>query len=97
MEAYLVVIAKQLIQEVDSVVADKPLIFGVDKTVPVLLGKSSEDIVVLCIELDLILVQVVEEILCTENFGDLDQLIGVAVSVEEWFFAEDHGSEHSTQ
>ena len=72
---YLVVISEKLIQEINSLIANKPLIFGIDKAVPILLGESSENIIILCIELNLILVEIVEQVFCAENLGDLDQLI----------------------
>lgn len=94
--AYLVVISKQLIQEINSFSTNKALVLRIDKRMPVLLRKASEDIVILRIELDLILVEIVKEVFRTKNLGDLDKLVRVAVPVKEWFFPEDHGSEHST-
>lgn len=69
------VISEQLIQEIDSLITNKSLVLGVDEAVPVLFGESSENIVILCIKLDLVLVEVVEEVFRTEDLSDLDQLI----------------------
>lgn len=91
------VISQQLIQEIDSLVGDKSRVLGVHETVPVLLWESAEDIVVLGIQLNLILVKVVKQVFCAKNFGNLDQLIRVAVSMEEGFFSEDHGCKHGSQ
>jgi len=50
------VISEQFIDEVDGVVADESLVIGVDETVPVLLRKSSQDVVVQLVEFDVIFV-----------------------------------------
>lgn len=49
------------------------------------------------IQLNVVLVQVLEELLGAKNLGNLDQLVGVAVSVEERLLAEDHRCEHGTE
>jgi hypothetical protein len=38
---HLMVVSQQLIQEINSLVADKSLVLGVDKTMPVLLREST--------------------------------------------------------
>jgi hypothetical protein len=38
-----------------------------------------------------------EQIICSEDFGDFDELVVVVVAVEEGFFAEDHGCEHCSE
>lgn len=91
------VIAKQLIEEINGFVTDEPLVFRSDKRVPGLAGEPRQDLVVLRVQLDVILVQVFEEFLGSKDLGDLHQLIGVAVAVEERFLAEDHRGEHRTQ
>lgn len=91
------VISKQLVKEVDGFGADEPLVLGVDERGPWLLRVPREDLVILRIKLDVVLVQVLEQLLRSKNLGDLDQLIRVAVPVEERFLAEDHRGEHGTQ
>lgn len=91
------VVSEELVQEVNGIVTDKALVISVDETMPVLLGESAQNVVVLSIELDIVLVKVVEQVFGTENLGDLDELVRIAVSVEERLFAEDHGSKHGTQ
>ncbi len=91
------VISQQLVEEIDSLVADKALVLGVDEAVPRFLLETAEDVVVLGIELYLVLVEVVEEIVGTEDLGNLHQLVRVTVPVEEGFLAEDHGRKHSAK
>jgi len=95
--AHLVIVSQELIQEVDSLIADKSLVLRVDKTVPRLLLEASEDVIVLGIELYLVLVQVIEEIIGAKNLGNLDELVRVAVAVEEWLLPEDHRGKHGPQ
>jgi hypothetical protein len=92
-----VVVAEQLVQEVNGIVADKSLVVGVDERVPWLLGVPAENVVVLSIQLNVVLVEVVEQVLGSENLGNLDQLVRVAVSVEEGLASEDHGRKHGAQ
>lgn len=92
--SYLVVISQQLIQEVDSLVAHKPLVLSSDEAVPRLPGEPADDVVVLGVELYLVLVQVIEEVIGAEDLCDFDKLIRVALAMEEGFLSEDHGREH---
>ena len=92
----LMIIFKEVIEEVNRIVTDKALVVCVDEAVPVLLGESTQNVVVLRVKLNVVLVQVVKQIFGTQNLGDLDELIRVAVAVEERLFAEDHGSKHGT-
>lgn len=94
---YLMIVAQQLVEEVDGFISDKSLVLRRDKAVPGFLLESAQDVVVLRVELNLVLVQVVEQVIGAQNLGDLDQLIRVAVSVEEGLLAEDHGGEHSAE
>lgn len=94
---YSVVVAQKLVKEINGLVTDETLVLCVDKRVPRLPGETGEDVVVLWVQLNVVLVQVLKELLSTKNLGDLDQLVGVAASVEERLLTEDHGGEHSTQ
>ena len=95
--SHLMIVSKQFIKKIKCFGTDKALIFCVDKTLPTLLWKSAENIVILLIKFNIVLVEVFEKIICTKYFGDFDQLIRVAVTVKEWFFSEDHRSKHSTE
>lgn len=96
-ESYLMVVAEELIKEINGVIADEPLILSIDEAVPALLGEAAENIVILSVELNVIFVEVVEEVFSTQDLGNLDQLVRVAVSMEEGLLAEDHGCKHGAQ
>lgn len=91
------VISKEFVQEVNGIVADESLVLGIDEAVPVLLWEASQNIVVLSVELNIVFVEVVEEILGSQNLCYLDKLVRVAVSMEERLFAENHGCKHGPQ
>lgn len=91
------VISQELVQEIDGLIADEPLILRVDKAVPRLLLEAAEDIIVLRVELDLVLVEIVEEVVGAQDLGNLDQLVRVAVAVEKWLLPKDHGRKHGAQ
>ncbi len=91
------IIPQQLVQEIKSLSADEARVLAVDKAVPLLLLPAAEDVVVLCVQLNLILVEIVEEVICTEDLGNLDQLIRVAVAMEERLLTEDHRGKHGTK
>ena len=90
------VISQQLVEKIDCIVTDESLILCIHKTMPILLGKSPKYIVILSIKLDIVFVKILEQVVSTKDFGDLDELIGIAVAVEERFFSEDHRGEHCT-
>jgi len=96
-DTYRVVVPQQLIQEVDRFVADESLVLRVDEAVPGLLLEAAQDVVVLGVELDLVLVEVVEQVVGAKNLGNLDELVGVAVAMEEGLLAEDHGGKHGAE
>lgn len=96
-EAILVVVAEQLVQEVNGLVGDEALVVRVDERVPGLLGEAAKDVIVLGVELNLILVEVLKELVSAEHLGNLDQLVRVALAVEERLLAEDHGRKHGAQ
>src|SRR6266480_4816860 len=96
-ETYHMVVSQKLVQEVNGIIAHKTLVFGVDEAMPTLLRKAAENVVILRVELDIISVQVVKEIFCAQHFCNLDELVRVAVAMEEGLFAEYHGCEHGTQ
>ena len=91
------IIFQKLVQEIQGIIGDKLLVVGSDKLMPALLRESSENIIILGVKLDVVLVQVVEKLIGSKDFGNLDELIGVGSSVEKRFFPEDHGREHRTE
>lgn len=84
------VVTEELVEEVNGLVGHETLVLRGDKAVPRLLLEAAKDVVVLCIKLNLVLVQIIEEIVRAENLGNLDQLVGVAASMEERLLPKDH-------
>lgn len=91
------VVSQQLVQKVNGLVADKTLVLRGHKAVPRLLLEAAEDIIVLCVQLNLVPVKVVKEVVGAEDLGDLHKLVRIATSVEEGLLPEDHGCEHGAK
>ena len=49
------------------------------------------------VEGQVVLVQVGIQVFCAEHFRDLDQLVEVVTTLEEWLTLEDHASEHAAK
>ena len=64
---------------------------------PGLLLEAAENVVVLRVELNLVFVNILKQLICAEDLCDLNKLVGVALTVEEGLFAEDHGRKHGSQ
>lgn len=45
----------------------------------------------------IVLLNIGKQLVSTENFGDLDKLVVVVLTLEERLFLEDHTSKHATQ
>lgn len=91
------IIPQQLVQEVNSFVANESLVLRVDKAVPGFLLEAAENVVVLRVELNFVSVQVVKEVVGAKDLSDLHQLVGVALAVEKWLFSENHRGEHGSK
>lgn len=91
------IVSEKLVQEIDRLVTNESLVLCADKAVPRLLLEATEDVIVLRVEFDLVLVEVIKQVVGTEDLGDLDKLVGVALAVEEGLLAEDHGRKHGAQ
>lgn len=91
------IVAQQLVKEVDSLIAHEALVLGVDKAVPGLPLEAAEDVVILGVELYLVLVEVIKQLIGAKDLSDLDQLVGVAAAMEEGLLAEDHGRKHGAE
>ena len=94
--SYLVIVPQQLVQKIYGIVAYESLIFCIDETVPILLWKSPKYVIVLGIKVDIILIQVLEQVVRAKHFRNFDQLIRIAIAMEEGFFSKNHGGEHSS-
>jgi len=91
------IVAQKLVQEVNSFIRYKSLVLGINEAVPRLPLESAQNIVVLGVELNIVLVKIVEELIGSQDLGNLNQLIGVALAMEEGLLAEDHGRKHGAQ
>lgn len=69
------IVSEQFVQEVNRLWTDKSLILSVHKAVPIFPWESPQDVIILRIKLDVISIEVLEQIVCTEHLGDFDQLI----------------------
>lgn len=94
---YGVVITEQLIEEVKGFVTDEALVLGSNERVPRLARESRQNLIVLGIQFNVVLIEILKERFGSKNLGNLHQLIGVTVTVEERLFAEDHRGKHSTE
>lgn len=72
------------------------MIVGIDKALPWLFGKPAQNVVVLCIQLDVVLVEIFKELIGSKHLCNFDQLVRVTLSVEKGFLSEDHRGKHGT-
>jgi len=84
-----VIITKQLVQKVDRSVRDKSLVLWRNEFAPRLAGISAENLVILHIQLQVVLFQIRKKLVGTKYASNLDQLVVVVVTMEEWLLAED--------
>lgn len=71
----LVVITKKLVEEVYGFVTDESLIVRIYELFPRLLRIPAQNIVVLSVEFDVVFIEVIEEIIRAQYFGDFHQLV----------------------
>lgn len=91
------IISQQLVKKINCIIADKSLVFGIDKPMPIFLGKPSQNVVILGVEFNVVFIEVLEKIICAQDFGNLDQLIRIAVAVEKRFLSKNHRRKHRAQ
>ena len=92
-----VVIPQHVVKKVKSFVRDERLVLVVHEFAPWLLWMLPKDVIVVTIQGHIVLFDVGEKIISSQNFCDLDELIVVVFSLEEWLLLEDHSSEHATE
>ena len=49
------------------------------------------------VELDLIFVNISRQLFCSEDLGNLHELIVIVFALEEWLLLEDHAGEHAAE
>ena len=96
-ETYLMIISQQLIKKINCLITDESLVFGIDKSMPVFLGKPPKDVVVLGVEFNVIFVKVLKKIVRAQDFGNLYELIRIAVAMKKRFLPKNHRSKHRAQ
>lgn len=79
---------QQLVQKVNGLWGDEVCVVRVDKLGPRLARVQAHDAVKVRIQLQIILVQVLEQLICAEHLGDANELVVVVVAVEEWLLLE---------
>jgi hypothetical protein len=72
---FLVVVAKKMIEKIKRFRRDKTLIFTVDEFRPRFGRITAKNVIEMGIELNLVLIQVPEEGIGTEDFGNFYELI----------------------
>lgn len=83
------IITKQFVQKVDCGIRHKSLVLRRNKFAPGLARISAENLVILHIQLQIILFQVRKQLIGAKHASNLDQLVIVVVTMEEWLLAED--------
>lgn len=96
-EALLVIVAQQLVEEVNGLIGHEALVLRCDEAVPGLLLEAAENVVVLGIELYLVLVEVLEQLVSAKDLGNLNKLVGIALTVEKGLLAKNHGRKHGAE
>ena len=82
------IIPQQLVQEINRLVRNVSLILRRDKPRPRFPRVSSQQLIILRIQPDIVLVNVRVQFVRPQHFRNLHQLVIVVVSVEEGFFSE---------
>lgn len=105
-QTVLMVIAEELVQEIDGFIRDISLIFGSNEASPrfplvparpskvrcVLVSNDayspSQDLIILCIKLDIIFFKVCIQLVCSQDLGNFHKLVIVIMAMEEVFLPE---------
>ena len=91
------VVSEHIIKKVKGFFIDELLVLVVDELVPRLLWMLAKDVIVVVVKGHVVLLDICIEVICAENFCDLDQLIVVVLALEEWLLLEDHSCKHAAK
>ena len=91
------IVAEKLRHKINRLIRDKVLVVRRDELLPGLLGMPTKNAIEVRIEFEVVGVKVVEELFGSQNFGNLNQLVVVVVTVEEGFLAKDHARKHASE
>ena len=89
------IVSKHLTQQIKSFIGYQMVVLSIDKLVPRLARLSSNKIVVMIVQCKTIFVNVCEEIVSSQNLGNLDKLVIVVTSLEERLFLKNHPRKHA--
>jgi hypothetical protein len=73
-ESIGMVVSQQFVEEVEGLGRDQMLILAVHEALPALLRVTAQDVVEARVELDVILFNVLEQLVCAEHLGDSHKL-----------------------
>jgi len=91
------IVAKHAVEKVQSFLSDKRFVGVVDELLPALLFVLSKDVIVVPVESYIVFFNVGVEVVCSQNFCNLDKLIIIIFALEKWFFLENHACEHASK
>ena len=66
------IVAQQLVQEINSLVGNETLVLSVNEAVPGFPLEAAENVIVLSVQLNLVLIKVVEQLVRAEDLSNLD-------------------------
>lgn len=96
-DSHGVIVDQHFTEKVESLFVHQVLVARRNELPPRLLCVSSEDVIVVAVESDVVLIAVGVEVISSKDFSDLDQLVLVVFSLEEGLLEEDHSSEHAAE
>ena len=91
------IVSEHTVKEVECFLRDQALIHVVDKLVPGLLLVHAEDVVVVAVQGDVVLLNIIEQIIRSQNLSDFNQLVVVIFSLEERLLLKNHTSKHTSK
>jgi len=68
----------------------------IQELIPRFLLVLSKNIIVVAVKGDTVLLNVCEQIISSQNLGNLYKLIVVILTLEEWLFLENHTGKHAS-
>jgi hypothetical protein len=92
-----VVVLQHFAQQVNGFVGDELVVLRGNELGPWLLGVVAEDVVIVRVELHVVLLYIGEELISSQHFGNLYELVIVVFALEEWLLLKYHSSKHAAQ
>lgn len=92
-----VVVPEHHAEKFKGLVADESCVLLINELVPWLTWVLRKDLIVVSVKRQIVLIQIGKEIISSENFRDLHELIVVVSTLEERFLFENDTSKHATK